>query len=149
MIIITLAVFATPVNAATWDNQWFIDSAIAGVETEQGISDRSWSGSVTTGWHYNPPGKWHKHVALDGTYGYKNTGKTYWDGRVYWDGTICTFTYLDTPPISPWDTKPTLNLKTTIKNPQYRLIWDGKYWVENTPTIITIDGRTWVIYSKP
>ena len=38
--------------------------------------------------------------------------------------------------------------RITIKNPQYTYIWDGQQWIYNTPTIIDIDGRTWVIYPK-
>ena len=44
------------------------------------------------------------------------------------------------------DTEKSVTLTTTIVNPHLMYKWSGVRWVYNTPTILVVDGRTWVIY---
>ena len=145
LLLMALAIFVVPVNAAPLGNQWFIDHAILEVESSYSITDTDWTGAVVTGWHSTPV-KWHKHVTLDGQYGYMNTGTLHWEGRVYDDGTTYTMTYTKTNP----EPKPQYHYKTTWKNPQHRKIWTGTYWIDNPDTYSYWEnGRFWVVFPKP
>lgn len=91
---------------------------------------------------YNSP-KPHRNVMIE----YNGSYELTWTGHVYDDGSIETVTYSTNyvPPIKAEGIK----FNTVIKNPQYRLIWDGSHWRVNTPNIYVINGVTWVVYPIP
>ena len=150
LLLIVLAMFATPASAAILEDEWFTDKAIANVETDhsddlEGL-DIAWNGVVTSGYEitFRPYTPLHKHASVVGSFGFRNSGYVQWDGRVY---------------VAPWNTVYETNyvfrkaecakLSTDVVNPAYKYFWDGKKWVENTPTITVVGGRTRVVYPIP
>ncbi len=149
LVLIALVMFATPVSARFLDDDWFIDKAIANVETDyvelEGL-DIAWNGAVTSNYEiqFRPYVPIHKHASIIGSFGFASSGYVQWDGRVYvapWN-TIYEINYYFVEPRSP-------ELSTDVVNPAYKYFWDGKKWVENTPIISVVDGRTRVYYPPP
>lgn len=152
MILILLAstlMLAAPVTARAIEDEWFIDKAITNVvedHEELAGEDIVWNGVVTSGYelHFRPFAPVHKHASIVGSFGFANSGYVEWDGRVYLNPRygVYEMNYIYKKPDHAI-------LTTTVKNARYKYLWDGNEWVENTPTITVIDGRTWVIYPKP
>lgn len=148
LALIVLTMFVTPVSAEFLDDDWFIDKAITNVETDHELEDLDvlWNGVVTSSFEiqFRPFVPLHKHASLAGSYGFANSGYVQWDGRVYvapWRTTY-EISYSVVEPRSP-------ELSTDVVNGQYQYSWDGKRWVENTPIITVVDGRTRVYYPIP
>ena len=149
LALIVFAVFVTPASAAWLDDEWFIDKAITEVETDHTELDELdvvWNGAVTSSFElqWRPYVPLHKHASLVGSYGFASSGYVQWDGRVYvapWYG-VHELNYILVKPRSP-------ELSTDVVNPKYKYFWDGKKWVENTPIITVVDGRTRVVYPIP
>ena len=123
--------------------QWYKDTAVTYLTTthpELPESD-SWDTWVISPVYLSP--KPHRNVMIEYSGAYELT----WTGHVYDDGSIETVTYSTNyvPPIKAEGIK----FNTVIKNPQYRLIWDGSHWRVNTPNIYVINGVTWVVYPIP
>ena len=150
LLLAVLAVSVPAASAAYLDDEWFIDKAIVNVETDhvedlEGL-DIAWNGAVTSGYEmtFRPYTPLHKHASVVGSFGFRNSGYVQWDGRVY---------------VAPWNTVYETNyvfrkaecakLSTDVVNPAYKYFWDGKKWVENTPIITIVDGRTRMYYPKP
>jgi len=148
LLLAILAVSVPAASAAYLDDEWFVDKAITNVEEDYGLQDLEvdWNGVVTSNFEvqFRPYVPVHKHASIVGSFGFANSGYVQWDGRVYvapWR-TIYEIHYTIVAPRSP-------KLSTDVVNPSYKYSWDGSKWVENTPTITIVDGRTRVYYPKP
>jgi len=148
LLIAILAVTVPAASAAWLDDEWFVDKAVTNVEEDYGLQDLdvTWNGVVTSNFEiqFRPYVPVHKHASIVGSYGFASSGYVQWDGRVYiapWN-TIYEEHYTIVAPRSPV-------LSTDIVNPAYKYSWNGKMWVENTPTITIVDGRTIMYYPIP
>jgi len=129
LIVLLLAALALPIARASPADGWLIENAITEVKLEHPKhSNVEFTGTITSNWHdHGAP--WHKHVTLDGTFGYTDTGTIRWEGRSYLDGGIYTTYYRNHNPDVP-----KIHTKIVYLGPaEY---WDGSKYVTNHPQSI-------------
>ena len=133
LIALILVALALPIARASPADGWLIENAITEVKLEHPEHQNvEFTGTITSNWHdHGVP--WHKHVTLDATFGYMDTGTIRWEGRSYLDGGIYTTYYSNHNPEVP-----KIHTKVVYLGPaEY---WDGSHYVTNHPQSIRNSG---------